>query len=161
MASLSEETLRRAIRIEIRARDFYSVLSAQIQDRRGRGRMRALSRSEEHHKELLMRRFRSLLGKDYSPVMDQDGITDAGGEDPNILGEHVFTDQASALEVVSFAIGLEDRAAHYYLDQLENVDDPRDVRLLKRLFRFETRHKEGLQAEYSRLNSSFYWIPEV
>jgi rubrerythrin len=161
MASLSEEILCRAIRTEIRVRDFYSVLSDQIQNRRGRRKMHALSRSEEHHKKMLMRRFKSLLGKEYNPSMDQDSITDAGAEDPNILGEHVFTDQASALQVVSFAIGLEDRAAHYYLDQLENVDDPRDVRLLKRLVSFETRHKERLQAEYTRLNSSFYWIPEA
>jgi len=93
--------------------------------------------------------------------MDQDSTTDAGAEDPNSLGAHVFTDQASAMEVVSFAIGLEDKAARYYLDQLKNVDDPRDVRLLKRLVRFEARHKDRLQAEYARLNSSFYWVRAV
>jgi rubrerythrin len=158
MASLSEEALHRAIRIEIRARDFYSRLSDQIKNRRGRRKMRALSRSEEHHKNMLIRRFRSLLGREYNPQQDQDNATDMGAEDPNSLGEHVFTDQASAMEVVSFAIGMEDRAARYYAEQLKKVADPRDIKLLKRLVHFETRHKQRLQAEYARLNSSFYWV---
>ena len=161
MVSLSEEILCRAIHTEISARDFYSRLSDQIQNRRGHRKMRALSRSEEHHKVMLMRRFRSLLGRDYNPSQDQDNTTDVGAEDPNSLGKHVFTDQASAIDVVSFAIGMEDRAARYYFEQLEHVDDPSDVRLLKRLVRFETRHKDRLQAEYARLDNSFYWIPEV
>jgi rubrerythrin len=161
MTSLSEETLCRAIRTEIIARDFYSRLSEQIQNRAGRRKMQALSRSEEHHRKMLIGRFRSLLGREYNPSLDQDSTTDAGAEDPNSLGAHVFTDQASAMQVVSFAIGVEDKAARYYLDQLKNVDDPRDVRLLKRLVRFEAKHKDRLQAEYARLNSSFYWVPSV
>lgn len=145
MELLSEEILCRAIRTEIRARDFYVRVSDQIKNRRGHRKMRALSRSEEHHKRMLMRRFRSLFGREYNPPMDQDS-TDAGAEDPNSLGEHVFKDQDSAMQVVSFAIGIEDTAARYYLDQLRNVDDPADIRLLERLVRFETRHKVSLQA---------------
>ena len=161
MASLSEEILCGAIQTEIRAQDFYSRLADQIQNRRGHRKMNALSRNEEHHKKMLEKRFRSLLGREYNPSTDQDKTTDEGAEGPNGLAEHVFTDQASAMQVVSFAIGLEDRAARYYTEQLKKVDDPRDVRLLKRLVRFETRHKDRLQAEYARLNSSFYWISEV
>jgi len=161
MVSLSEEILCRAIHTEIRARDFYSRLADQIQNRRGHRKMNALSHSEEHHRKMFERRFRSLFGREYNPATDQNKTTDEGAEAPNDLGEHVFTDQASAMQVVSFAIGLEDRAARYYTEQLIKVDDPRDVRLLKRLVRFETRHKDRLQAEYARLNSSFYWISEV
>ena len=158
MASLSEEILRGAIQTEIRARDFYSRLADQIQNRKGHRKMNALSRNEEHHKKMLERRFRSLLGREYNPSTDQDKTTDGGAEDPNGLVEHGFTDKASALHVVSLAIGLEDRAARYYTEQLKKVDDPRDVRLLERLVRFETRHKVRLQAEYERLNTSFDWI---
>ena len=161
MVSLSEEILCRAINTEIRARDFYSRLADQIQNRRGHRRISSLSRSEEHHRKILERRFRSLFGRECNPSTDQNKTTDEGAEAPNGLGEHVFTDQASAMQVVSFAIGLEDRAARYYTEQLTKVDDPRDVRLLKRLVSFETRHKDSLQAEYARLNSSFYWVSEV
>jgi rubrerythrin len=161
MESLSEEILRRAIRIEVKARDFYSGLAEQIQNRRGRRKMKALSRNEEHHRRMLQRRFRSLLGRDHDPSSGRDTTTDEGAEDPSSLAEHGFTDQASALQVVSFAIGMEDRAARYYTDQLNNVHDPTDIRLLKRLVRFENRHKNRLQAEYARINGSFYWISEV
>ena len=158
---MNEEILGRAIRIETNARDFYSRLAGQIKNRGGRRKMQALSRSEEHHKKMLQKRFKSLLGREYKPTTDQDSIADAGGEDPARLGEHSFSDQASALQVVSFAIGMEDRATRYYTEQLNQVDDPKDVRLLKRLVRFETRHKIQLQEEYTRLNGSFYWIYEA
>jgi rubrerythrin len=161
MAPLNEEILGRAIRIEIKARDFYSRLAGQIRNRRGRRKMQTLSRNEEHHKKMLQRRFRSLLGREYNPTTNQDTAADEGGENPTSLGEHVFTDQASAIQVVSFAIGMEDRAARYYTEQFEKVDNPKDVRLLKRLVRFETQHKTKLQAEYLLLNSSFYWISEI
>jgi rubrerythrin len=115
--------------------------------------MHALSRSEEHHRRMLVRRFRSLLGREYSLSEDQHGTADMGAEDPSSLGEQVFAGQASALDVVSFAIGMEGRAARYYSERLQEVDDRRDVRMLRRLVHFETRHKDRLQAEYSRLNS--------
>ncbi len=158
MASLSEEILRGAIQTEIRARDFYSRLADQIQNRRGRRKINALSRNEEHHKKMLEKRFRSLLGREYDPSTDQDKATGEGAEDPNGLVENGFSDKASALHVVSLAIALEDKAARFYAEQLNKVDDPIDVRLLERLVRFETRHKVKLQNEYDRLNITFNWI---
>ena len=59
------------------------------------------------------------------------------------------------MHVVSLAIGLEEQAARYYAEQLDKVDDPADLRLLERLVRFETKHKDKLQEEYVRLNRSF------
>ena len=161
MAPLNEEIISRAIRIETEAQDFYHRLVGQIQNRGGRRKMKALSRNEEQHKKMLKKWFRSLTGREYNPTPDQDTPADRGGENPAGLGEHVFTDQASALQVISFAIGMEERALRYYTEQLENLDDPKDIGLFKRLIRFEARHKSLLQAEYSRLNSSFYWISDA
>jgi len=110
---------------------------------------------------LLERRFRTLLGRDYDPSTDQAKATDEGAEDPSGLAEDGFTDKASAMQVVSLAIGLEERAASYYDEQLKKVDDPRDVRLLERLVRFETGHRDKLKSEHERLNTKFYWNSNV
>ena len=158
MASLSKEILTRAIGIETKARDFYAGVADNIKSRRGRRRIVALSRSEDRHKKLLERRYRSLFGEDFEPAAARAEEGRQGGEDATGVAEHVFTDKASALDVVSFAIGMEDRAIQYYSEQMKAVDDRRDRKLLARLVRFESKHKGRLQAEYVRLDSFFYWI---
>ena len=152
VVSLSEELLCRAIQIEYKAWEFYSRWADHLQNRSGRRKMTALSRSEGQHKKLLERRHRVLLGRDYVPSADVDDTADEGAEDPTQSGAHALVDQASALEVVSFAIGMEERAIDFYSAELNKVDDPEDVRMLKSLVRLEVIHKDRLQREFVRLN---------
>ena len=150
--SLTEEILGRGIQIEKAASYFYSSVAGRLENRKSRRKMLSLSKSEGRHKRILEGRHRRLFGSTNIPISEDDS-DHMSVEDLMNQVEHVLTGQSLPLHVVSFAIGLEDRAISYYTEQLEKTDEPGDIRMLKRLVRFETRHKSRLQREYIRIST--------
>ena len=66
-------------------------------------------------------------------------------------------DSASSLEIVSFAIGIEDKSIEFYKELLKEAADKPDVKLIGSLVKFEESHKRLLQREYEALSRSNYW----
>jgi len=145
------EALSVAISSEIRARDLYREISSRIKNRAGKRRLDRLARDEDGHRAALESRFRATTGTEFK--FDP---ASPGGPRVDFLKNDIFT-QAGALEVVSVAISAENEASSFYGKQLESVTDPEDVKLLRRLVKFEEGHKKRLQREYDRLSKRFSW----
>lgn len=145
------EALSVAIASEIRARDLYREIGSRIKNRAGKRRLDRLARDEDGHRVALESRYRSTTGAEfrYDPATP-------GGPRFDFLKTDIYT-QAGALEVVSVAIAAEKEASAFYGKQLETVTDPADVKLLRRLVKFEEGHKKRLQREYDRLGKRFSW----
>lgn len=148
---MGREALTAAISSEIRARDLYREVSGRIVNRRGKRRMERLARDEEGHRVALAGRFRALFGGE--PKADPGA---PGGPRFDFVKSDIFS-KAGALEVVSVAISAETESATFYGKQLESVTDPGDVKLLRRLVKFEQGHKKRLQREYERLSRGASW----
>ena len=145
------DSLAVAITSEIRARDLYREIATRIKNRAGKRRLERLARDEDGHRAALESRYRRLYGAEYR----FDPASPAGPRF-DFVKTDIFT-QAGALEVVSVAISAEKESAAYYQKQLESVTEPEDVKLLRRLVRFEEGHLRRLQREYNRLREHHTW----
>jgi len=148
--SLKADIMKKAIQSEIKAKDFYSKVSSKIKNKKGRRRMLTLSKEESSHRNILERRYKKLFGEDF--VLD-----------PAIQVSEIFrwkeeeiSSQATALEVVSIGIQGENDSIQFYKKQFENVNDAEDLKILKKLIKFEESHKIRLQKMYGRLSKVYY-----
>lgn len=150
---LTEEVLNRAISKELQAARFYTEVSEKVLNKAGRRRMAGLSKEERRHAHLLAGRFKRLTGNPFN--MDK-----SDGEQPEFKFESAdknWLNSASSLEIVSFAIGIEDKSIQFYSELLNEVSEKPDQKLLGSLVKFEEGHKRLLQSEYEALNRSNYW----
>ena len=149
--ALTEEILLTAIDKELQAERFYATVARRIKNKRGKKRIVRLAKEENHHGILLKRRWVIHFHKSFDKMQ-------VSNVDPKF--EHAkedWFDSASPLEIVSFAIGIEDRSIQFYGDLLNSISHRADTKLAKRLIRFEESHKQLLQREYQELSRWNYW----
>ena len=146
-----EQILSKAIHMEIYIRNFYRELSEGIRNKRGQKQMRRLSDQEDGHRKLLVSRYRGLFDKDF--VQDPNYPKDPRME----ATRDAVYDQTTALEAVTVGIAGEKSAIAFYSEQLDQISNPEDQRLLKKLVKFEESHLNKLQKTYQRLERYNYW----
>jgi rubrerythrin len=150
---MSEDILTRAIHREIQTRDFYREVSDGIKNKQGRRQMSKLSGDEDRHRAILSSRFKALFGRDFVP--DPHFPASPGLDSPR----NAVYDQAKALEVVSIGITFENDSIDLYAGLIDKVTDPADIKLLKKLVKFEQGHRQKLQDIYERLHTEGnYWM---
>ena len=147
---MTEELLATAIQSEIKARDFYSGVAAKVTIPKVKKIVSKIANDEAGHISVLSKRFSKVFGKDYTPVeIEPDAKVKA-------LEAEVLTVD-TALEIVSYAIGMEDEAIEFYSEQAERTDDPEERKMLVKLARFENGHKKKMQSQFERLQGGFSW----
>jgi rubrerythrin len=148
---MTEEILTKAIHKEIQIRDFYRDVSGKIDNKKGRKQMLALSNGEDEHRDILSSRYKALFGKNFVP--------DPGFPADSSLDARKTTvyDQATAVDVVSIGITSENNAISLYRGLIDEVSDDEDIKILKKLIKFEEKHKKRLQRMYTRLQKFNYW----
>ena len=149
--SIKEDILSKAIHMEIQARNFYREVSEKIKNKKGRTQMLNLSDGEQEHRDILCERFKALFGRNFAqdPDYPQDARLAAS--------KSAVHDQASALEVVSIGIATEKISIDLYRGLIDEVSEAEDIKLLKKLVKFEEKHKQRLQKIYGRLQKHNYW----
>jgi rubrerythrin len=143
--SLKQDILTQAIHSEIHARDLYRSLSERLGDRTAKERMLMLSDEENYHRQILSDRYQTLFGQPFEPRADV-----STGPDFELLKSSTYK-YTDIFEVIRLAIGAESEAISFYRKQRENVSDPKDTSILKKLIRFENGHKRRLERELERL----------
>jgi rubrerythrin len=148
MKTLSQDILSEAIQFETQTRNFYRIVSERIGNKRGRSQVKTLVKEEDRHRKILEKRYTKLFS---SPFAQEE--LEPLPESKRIL-DHATLDKATALEVASVSIGIENKAIDFYTKHLETVDDPTDKKILTYLIAFEEKHKARFQAEYDKLGKA-------
>ena len=148
---MTEEILAMAIQSEIQARNFYGRVSEKVTKPKVKRMVLKIAGDEAGHISVLSRQFRKRFGRDYAP-----GTTEA---DPKLkVADADAYSISAALEIVSVAIGLENKAIRFYSEQVERTDDQEERKLLAKLVRFEEGHKKKMQRQHGHLHKGGSWI---
>jgi len=149
--TLGLEILYMAIHQEIQANEFYTKMASRVESKKGRKMLLKLAEEENSHRDSLSKRFLTLFGKPFTP--DPDPL---GNENLKNFEEAVFT-RTSQLEAVSIGIGMEKEAAAFYSAMMDETDVAADLKLVKKLYKFELGHVNKLQNLYARLEKKGAW----
>jgi rubrerythrin len=149
--AVGEEFLRKAIHSEIIARNAYEAIAAKIEATEGKQVMLDMSAEEDNHRSLLSTRYQALSGKEF--VFDPNLKP---GPDFSFVEKSVFG-HTDAVEALSLCLGAEIDAIAYYSGELVEATETEDVKMLKFLVKFETKHKKKLEKELKRLQDTNHW----
>jgi rubrerythrin len=148
----TKEFWQDAVKAEIQAANFYNDLSSKVQNPKATKRLQKLAADEADHRMELLKQYGAHFNQSYRIPKDQEP------EPLFDFAAKAITEQATALEVISVAIGAENKAIERYSTAKEQADNPVDEKLMEKLVKFEQKHKKKLQKEYQRLEKKFDWF---
>lgn len=149
--AVGDEFLHKAIHSEISARDAYKVIANKIEATEGKQVMLDMSAEEDNHHRLLAARYQTLTGREF--VFDADLKP---GPDFTFVERSAFN-HTDAVEALSLCLGAEIDAISYYEGELVEATETEDIKMLKFLVKFETKHKKRLEKELKRLQETNHW----
>lgn len=131
-----------AIGEEIKARDFYKSISAQLPDKGAQLKLDVMARTEDEHKRILSAWYTKLTGKKYTPPVEK--------KEGYIKIEAPRRD-AKFPNIVKIIYESEERAYQFYKDAADKVEDPEEKKTLLKLAQMEKGHEEHFREEYRTL----------
>ncbi len=140
------DTLKKAIKAEILAREFYLAVSKKVKNPLVRRRLLTLADDELEHRTVLSRLYWAQTGTEVGDIEFEAGEF----EMPDIDG-------MSMTEVITFAMEKEKEAVKNYTRMAEEEDDARSKSFLEYLVDFEQGHYDLLEAELAKIKGTPGW----
>jgi rubrerythrin len=153
--------LRQAIELESKGRAFYLKAADQVTDPKGVEMFRSLADDEVLHKDILTRQLESLTGgkgwvlPEGVDKVEADLETPLFPEGKEIV--KVVQPDASEINALLFAIGIENDSFNLYLAQAKAAQDPSAKQIYEYLVESERTHFNLLMLNYERLSTTGYW----
>jgi rubrerythrin len=145
MNGVGSEFLLKAIHSEIAARDAYKTIADRIDVSEGKQMMLRMSVEEERHRSVLAKRYEGLTGSKY----EHDPAVEPGPSFAFV--EKSAFSYTGAMDALSLCLSAETDAKSFYAGELEKVDEPADIRMLRMLVRFERKHMRKLRRQIGKL----------
>jgi rubrerythrin len=134
--------IENAIGEEIKARDFYRSLIAQLPDKGAQLKLDVMAKAEDEHRRILSVWYNKLTGQEYTaPLEKREGYVRI--ESPRL--------EAKLSDIVKIIYEAEERAYQFYKGAAEKVDDPEERKTLLKLAQMEKGHEEHFRDEYRTL----------
>ncbi len=131
-----------AIVEEIKARDFYKTISAQLPDKGAQLKLEVMSKTEDEHRQILSTWYTKLTGKEYSPPEEKkEGFVKI--ETPRR--------DSKLSDILKIIYEAEARAYQFYKDAADRVEDPEEKKILLKLAQMEQSHEDYFKGEYQTL----------
>ncbi len=140
------DTLIKAIKAEIRAREFYLAASKKVRNPLVRRRLLTLADDELEHRTTLSRLYWAQTGTEVGDI----DLEASEFEMPDIDG-------MSMTEVITFAMQKEKEAVGNYAKMAEEEKDERSKSFLEYLVDFEQGHYDMLEAELAKIKGTPGW----
>ncbi len=131
-----------AIGQEIKSRDFYLSISAQLPDRGARLKLDVMAKLEDEHGRILSDWYSKLTGKEYTPPLEK--------KEGFIKIETPRRD-AKIQDIVKIIYEAEERAYEFYKDAADKVEGPEEKNTFLKLAQMEKGHEEHFKDEYHAL----------
>ncbi len=131
-----------AIGEEIKARDFYRAIIAQLPDKGAQLKLDVMARTEDEHRKILSSWYTKLTKKEYVPPAEK--------KEGYIRIEAPRRD-ARLADIVKIIFEAEERAYQFYKDAADRVEDPEEKNTFLKLAQMEKGHEEHFREEYHAL----------
>jgi rubrerythrin len=131
-----------AIGEEIKARDFYRTIMAQLPDKGARLKLDVMAQAEDEHRRILSVWYTKLTGKEYTPPAEK--------KEGYIRIEAPRRD-AKLTDIVKIIYEAEQRAYEYYVAAADKVEDPEAKKTFQKLAQMEKSHEEHFKDEHHAL----------
>ena len=142
------EVLGVAIRSEVEAHRFYTLVLKRVQNPILREKLSRLAAEEKRHRQILEERYRKSTGEKFPPLPIRGG-PEGKGPVPQSL---------TPSEVLQLAIKMEREAAHFYQREAQKSTDRSAIFMLEYLADFERSHARSLEAEWKALKRFPDWF---
>jgi rubrerythrin len=136
------EIIKSAILQEIKARDFYRAVYAQLQDRGASLKLDVMAETEEEHRRILTNWYKELTGKEPSPPEEE--------QEGRIKIEYPMID-ATLQDVVRIIYEAEERAYQFYKEAADRTEEPESKKVFLKLAQMEKGHEDFFRDEYQVL----------
>ena len=163
-SSDSVKILRTAIEVENNGLVTFLKFARQTKDETGKNMFIQLAMDEHEHRLILEKQLNKLLeGETWQTVEIPKSTIEQVA--PAIRQKQQRTKGESGLaevDALNTALDLERKAAQFFKDQAEQVDEPEAKSLFLRLAKWEDSHFDLIQAELDSINGTGFWfgIPE-
>ncbi len=128
---------------EIKARDFYRTVAAQLPDKGANLKLNIMADTEEDHRKILTDWYKHLVGH-------EPDISDTRKKEAKRLIKTPPKD-ATLKDVVKLICEAEGRAYNFYKTAGEKTEDPDSRKVFEKLAQMEKSHEEFFQDEYNTL----------
>ncbi|HMA76607.1 MAG TPA: ferritin family protein [Candidatus Krumholzibacteriaceae bacterium] len=155
-----EKILRTAIEVEINGMATFSNLADKTENENGKKMFRQLEKDEIEHREILERQLEHLTenGEWKEIQIPQSKVASLI---PKVREKQIKTKGKAKLgeiDALNTALDLESKAAEFFRQQADKVNDPRAREMFLRLAEWEDSHFDLIQAELDSLNNSGVWF---
>ncbi|MFN3467659.1 MAG: ferritin family protein [Candidatus Brocadiales bacterium] len=134
--------IEEAVGEEIKARDFYKSISAQLPDKGAQLKLDVMAKAEDEHRRILSAWYTKLAGKEYTPPTEKkEGYIKIEAPRRN----------ARFLDIVKIIYEAEERAYQFYKDASDKAEDPEEKKTFLKLAQMEKGHEEHFREEYRTL----------
>ena len=149
------DILKEAISIEIYGKEYYSIFSELVEEKKVKSIFSGLSRDEGEHRELLEKEYRKISGKPVDMgVLDEQNREEARSVFPESL---VPMDITETKEALYLGIRTEVRSIELYSKSAQKTDIKSSKDLFLKLVDFEKGHKEILKDALYYLGQEGSW----
>jgi len=131
-----------AVGEEIKARDFYKSIMAQLPNKGAQLKLDVMAKAEDEHRRILSGLYARLAGREYTPPIEKK---------EGYIRIEVPRRDARLADVVKIICEAEERAYQFYKDAADKVEDPEEKKTFLKLAQMEKSHEEHFKEEYHTL----------
>ncbi len=142
------EVLGIAIRSEVEAHRFYTLVLKRVKNPILREKLSRLAAEEKRHRQILEERYKKSTGEDFPPLPTRGGAEGKGPIPQNL----------TPAEILQMAIRMERQAANFYQREAQKSTDMSGSFMLEYLADFERSHERSLEAEWKALKRFPDWF---
>ncbi|PID29134.1 MAG: hypothetical protein CSB55_02145 [Candidatus Cloacimonadota bacterium] len=143
-----KEALKFAIQYEIKSRNFYKILAASSKSEEAKKTFKSLIPLEKIHEEKLTEIYEKKFGVKPNGL-DQEAFH-------KIRKDFIET----PMEILKFAVTLEEEASKMYRDMAEESDNPEAKELFEQLAEEESQHNEFIYLKMENLEGIAVWFDQ-
>ncbi len=154
-----ESVIKKAIKLEINGRKFFSHAEEVTQHELGKKMFRRLAEEEVKHLETFSNMFSSILkGEDWKKHIKKEELEGESDLIEELRASVQREEGKGEIEALRLGMDLEKKAIELFQKSAEEIDDPVAKEMFQKICDEERFHYDLLQAQYDSLTHSGFWL---